>query len=316
MVQLLVLLGILSLLFIPMPSPTLLWNSLNNFAHLPLFALVMILLVKVSRTWNLFPQGKVGRQYRFAWIGAVVLACITEGLQSFSETRHFEYSDIVQNLLGAMCGLGFLLTYDEHLSGKWARWRQFPQSTLMRLGIFIIIVNALVPTLVWAYAYWDRAKRFPKILEFSTNLEMKFVKSVDSKLGVGHPPDGWKKLSEDQVGKVIFYPKTYPRIRLDDPFPDWRGFTYFSLYIFSTLSKPQPIVIQIVDNHYQKKSSDQYNKAFTILPGLNQIRIPLEDIRRAPKAREMDMSAIKRIMFYARKPRESFVLYIDDLRLE
>ena len=178
------------------------------------------------------------------------------------------------------------------------------------------MVVSFLPVAEWAYAYWDRANRFPSLLQFSSEWEMKFVKGVDSDVRMVPPPLGWGKSAEDWVGQVLFYTKKYPRIRLDEPYPNWEGYSNFQLDIFSELPMPQPIVIRI-DDHYDKyRTEDGFNKTITIVPGLNQIQIPLDEIRLGPVGREMDLNSIKAVMLFARSPSEKFTLYLDNLHLE
>lgn len=310
------LLGTLSLLFIPVPSPTFFLKAVNNSGHVPLFMVVAILLVKLSRAL-------LGRlswppiwHYAVAIFCVVVLALVTEALQSLSLMRHPQASDVVHDFLGAMCGLGLLLTYDQSVAGKWARCRTFPQNRIIRLGLALVMAMTFLPVFEWAYAYWDRASRFPSLLKFSSDWEMKFVKAFGSELQVVVSPEGWKKLPDDKVGRVVFHPKRYPGIRIDEPYPDWRGYTYFQLEIFSELPTPQLISIRIDDLHHKNKYSDRFNKAVTISPGLNHIQIPIDDIRLAPVGREMDLSAMKAVLLFAVSPREEFTLYLDNIHLE
>jgi hypothetical protein len=312
----LLLLGLLSFLFIPVPSHTFFWKAVNNFAHVPLFGIVAILLLNVSRmlftVWSWPPI----RYYVVAMMGALALALLTEVLQSFGATRHPEVSDVVRDLVGAMCGLGLFCTYDSQMSGKWPNWRQFPLRTIIRLSVVLVIGITLFPVVGWTYAYWDRASRFPSILQFASDWEMKFVKASDSELQVVVPLVGWKKSAEDKVGRVVFHAKTYPGIRIDEPYPDWSRFSHFQLDIFSELTSLQSLVIRIDDLHHNNEHSDRFNKAVTISPGLNHIQIPIDDIRLAPVGREMDLRAMKSVLLFAVNPREEFTLYVDNIHLE
>ena len=312
----LLLLAVLSLLFIPVPSHTFLWKAVNNFAHVPLFCLVAILLLWISRILIYPPDWTGIRHYVMAMLGVLILGLLTEVLQFFSETRQSEISDVVHDLVGAMCGLAIFFTYDQHLSGKLAEWRDFPRHRIIRLCVVVVLGITLVPVVGWTYAYWDRANRFPSILQFSSSWEMKFVRTSESKLQVVVPPQGWNKSVEDKVGLVVFHPKTYPGIRIDEPYPDWRGYSKLQLEIFSELPAPQSLVIRIDDILHNKKYTDRFNKAMTISPGLNQIEIPLDDIRQAPVGRELDLRAIKTVLLFAVNPPKEFSLYVDNFRLE
>ena len=249
-------------------------------------------------------------------MGVLVLGFLTEGLQSYSATRHSEVSDVVHDLIGAMCGLGLFFTYDPQVTGKWAQWRQFPQHMIIRLCVVLVIGITLLPVVGWTYAYWDRAERFPSILQFASAWEMKFVKAADSELQVVPPPVGWEKPVHDKVGRVVFHAKKYPGIRLEEPYPDWQGYTTFQLDIFSNLQMPQSLAIRIDDVHHNNEYSDRFNRRLAISPGLNHIQIPLDDIRVAPDGREMDLSSIRRVLLFAVNPPKEFILYLDNIRLE
>lgn len=315
-VPVLCLCGVLSLLWIPVPSQTFLWKAANNFAHVPLFALVAILLLRGSRIWNKAATRTPLRHYCFAMVGVLAFALLTEALQSLSATRHPELSDVGRDLLGAICALGWSVTGDQQMSGKLAQWRKCPRSVMIRSCVMLILGLAFLPVVGWTYAYWDRAMRFPDILQFSSYWEMKFVQASDSDLQVVPPPAGWGKSVEDRVGRVTFHTKTYPGIRIAEPYPDWRGYSYFQLDIFSELSRPQSMVIRIDDFHHNNEYTDRFNKVITISPGLNHIRIPIDDIRQALVGREMDLSAMKAVLLFAVNPPEAFSLYIDNVRLE
>lgn len=315
-VQVLCLLGVLSFLWIPLPSQTFLWKAVNNFAHVPLFALVAILLLRCLRMWNEAADRSPLRHYFFAMAGVLGLALVTEILQSLSATRHTELSDVASDLLGATCALGWVFTCDQQMSGKWARWRKFPRNLMIRLCVALLFGLTLLPVAGWTYAYWDRAMRFPDLLQFSSYWEMKFVKVSDSQMQLVPAPEGWKKSPEDRVGQVEFYTRAYPGIRINEPYPDWRGYSYFQVEIFSELPTSQSITIRIDDYHHNNEHTDRFNQSITISPGLNHIQIPIDEIRKAPVGREMDLSAMKAVLLFVVTPPEEFILYLDNIRLE
>ena len=200
--------------------------------------------------------------------------------------------------------------------GPWVQWRQFPRNFILRLCVVLVVGITLLPVLEWSYSYWERASRFPSLLEFSSEWEMDFVNESASELQVVPAPVGWKKSSEDLVGRVVFHPMKYPGIRLEEPYPDWRGYSSFQLDIFSELSNPQKIGIRIDDAQHNGKYADRFNRPIVVLPGLNHIQIPLDDIRVAPVGREMNLSAIRRVLLFAVSPPEEFILYLDNIHLE
>jgi len=310
------LVGTLSLLFFTVPTHTFFWKAVNNSGHVPLFMVVSLLLLHLSRLL----AEKLGwppiRHYAVALGGVVILALMTEALQSLIPMRKPQVSDVIHDVLGAMCGLGLAITTDHSLSGKWAQWRTFPRRMLIPCGVVLVMAMTFLPVVEWTYAYWDRANRFPSLLQFASDWEMKFVNASDSHVQMVPPPLGWGKSADDRVGKVVFHTKKYPRIRLDEPYPDWEGYSYLHLDIFSELPALQPMIIRIDDQYNKYRSEDAFNKILTITPGLNPIQIPLDEIRLGPVGREMDLKAIKSIWLYARSPSEEFTLYLDNIHLE
>jgi hypothetical protein len=312
----LALFGCLALIWIPVTSQTILLKAFYDFCHLPLFGGVAIILLSLARQLG-EPRGwTVGRQYGMAFIGAVVLGALTEGVQSFSSSRFAEWSDLLLDVLGAMCALGFYITYDPRFTGPVATWRLAPRKQLVHAGVGLLVVIALSPVLVLSYSYWDRAARFPSLVQFSSVWEMMFVKERDCAVQIVPSPLGWKKPRVDTVGHVVFYPKHYPGIRLEEPYPDWRGFSRFRVDVYSALPTARSLIIRIDDAHHNNEYADRFNHVVTISPGLNHIHIPLDDIRHAPVGRELDLSAIKKVMLFAISPLEEFSLYVDNIRLE
>lgn len=215
------------------------------------------------------------------------------------------------------CGCpGISITYDPRLTGRVAIWRLVPRKQLVHAGVGLLVVIALSPVLVWTYAYWDRAARFPSLVQFSSAWEMMFVKGRDCAVQIVPPPLGWEKPRVDTVGHVVFYPKHHPGIRLEEPYPDWRGFSRFRVDVYSELPTARALIIRIDDAHHNNEYADRFNRVITISPGLNHIHVPLDDIRHAPVGRDLDLSAIKDVKLLAISPPEEFSLYVDNIRLE
>ena len=275
-----------------------------------------ILLLKLSRALWGGPNWPPIRHYAVVIFSVGVLALGTETLQALSTIRHPQALDVLHDMVGAACGLGLFLTYDQSITGKLAFCRTFPLNAIIRLGLALVIMIMLFPVGEWGYTYWDRASRFPSLVQFSSDWEMRFVKASNSELQVVAPPDGWNKLPEDKVGRIAFHLKMYPGIRIEELYPDWRGYTYFQLEIFSELTTPQSITIRIHDLHHNNKYADRFNTSIIISPGLNHIQIPIDDIRQGPVHREIDLSAMKAIGLFVVNPPEPFALYVDGFRLE
>ena len=305
---------LLSLLWVPFPFRSFLWIAIYNFAHVVLFALLAILLVIVSRHLFLHWPSQNGKHYAVASIGILILAVSSEMFQIFSSTRYPSVGDVLRDLIGGAYGLVWFVTVDRQCTG-WSRWQQAPRNHLVRLGVFLLLLATLTPVIVWGNAYRHRAMQVPVLCQFTSGWEMLFVSTKGSDLQVVSPPSGWAKSPGDKVGRVVFHPVRYPSVRITQPYPEWRGFGYFAVDIFSELPEEHTIVLRIHDQQHNWQYEDRFNTAITVAPGFNRIRIPLNEIRNAPAGREMDLSAIQSVVFFAVSPSESFVLYFDNIRL-
>ncbi len=306
----------LAILFIPVPSETFLWKAVNNSGHVPLFLVVSLLLLKLSQiVWRECGWWPI-RHYAMAMGGVVLLALTTEALQSLSTIRHPQATDVLHDVVGAICGLALALTYDCTVSGHWAWCRSVLGRSVVRGGVVAMIAISFWPVWEWGYAYWDRADRFPSLVAFSSYWEMKFVKAVDSELQIVSAPSGWPRPAGDKVGRVKFYPRRYPGIRIDEPYPDWRDYSHLRLDVFSELLASRSLVIRIDDAHHNNEHADRFNKTVTVFQGLNHIKIPIKEIRQAPVGRDMDLSAIRAVLLFSVNPLQEFILYFDNIRLE
>ncbi len=309
-------LGALSLLFFSVPIYSFFWKAVANSGHGPLFFVVGLLVLNLSRALMGKLQWAPLQHYLVAFIGIIGLSVVTEVFQLLIPMREPQVSDVLHDVVGGICGLVWSITRDHALSAKWEKWKIYPRRTALSCGIALVMTLMFIPVFEWAYAYWDRSNRFPSILQFSSDWEMRFVNTLDSEVLRVPPPLGWGKSSVDLVGQVVFHTKKYPRIRIRELYPDWNGYSQLYLEIFSELSAPQRIVIWINDRYDKSRPGDGYKNTLTIVPGLNQIQIPLHEIRMGPVGREMNLSGIKEVMLFARSPAEEFTLYIDNIHLQ
>jgi len=98
------------LLWIPVPSHTTLWKAFNNFCHVPLFGGVAIIVLSLARRIGEPREWSVGSHYGLAFMGVVLLGVVSEGVQSLSSSRQAEWSDLLLDVVGAICALGLYAT--------------------------------------------------------------------------------------------------------------------------------------------------------------------------------------------------------------
>jgi len=287
--------------------------ALNNFAHLPLFSAMALVLFGLSVIVFGHRFDRRATHYRLALAGSGVLAVATELVQFFGP-RDADLGDVLLDMIGAAAALAVLATLDPRLAGSplqrpWIRRG-------VRLASMIAVIVAFVPVLLWAEAYRQRDERFPVICSFQDYWERKTVRVNAGKLEFTRPPAEWERPPGDRVGRLTGHVEVVTGFSVIEPYPDWRGYDSLRLDLYSGHDAPFEISITISDETHNREYTDRFTGRYVVPPGPSEIVIDLEQVRTAPKTREMDMAQIDGMVIYNRKPPESFTMYLDNLRLE
>lgn len=297
-----------------LPQNTCLWKALGNAGHIPLFGLLSLVLLRLS---NLTLGSRIKKpffHYTIALAAAALLGILSETVQIFT-ARDADICDLGRDILGAISFLGIRMPFDGRMSpilkkrGNWFRY-------LILTGSIFIFVISLYPLVLVAAAYPQRDRDFPQICGFEAAWEKVFWIRHNTELTVTSPPEGWIETDQSHVGKLTFDAVTYPGFHIQEPFPDWRGYDFLVFNIYSEIDTAIGLYFRLHDIHHNKDYDDRFNDFFRINPGYNEIVIPLENIENAPKLRKMDMTSIRTFGIFAYKPKESFVVYLDNFRLQ
>ena len=133
-----------------------------------------------------------------------------------------------------------------------------------------------------------------------------------------NPPENKRAKAGSLSGltRVDFKAGAYPGISMIEPYPDWSAYNELKMVVYSELLRPNNLVLRVNDYHHDQTYEDRFNKVLTIDRGMNYIHIPLEEIRKAPSGRKMDMKNISEVIFFSAVPAEGLYLYVSDIRLE
>lgn len=296
------------------PLDTFFWRSIFDTGHIPLFGVISIALLGLSQTiWE--------RRFSNPLIHYIIALCLTgllglttEIIQYFTP-RDADIWDIVNDGIGAVCFLGLYLTFDRRLRNSGislSRKRKY----LIRVTIIIIGIITLLPVFDWIGAYTNRNISFPDICTFESDWEQKFVFTGHASLSIVSALGDFDGKNNNYVGRVDFKKSRYPKFSIEEPYPDWTGYEYFSFSIFSELPETINIELRINDRRHENKYDDRFNRTFSISPGINKISVPLNDIAVAPKDRLMDMRNIYLIILFIVNPENELTIYLDNFKLE
>jgi hypothetical protein len=304
--------AIIVIFTLKLPHDTYLWREIQNTGHTPLFGIVAISILGILTALRGENTRNRLLHYLVAFIGASILGMAVEIAQIWTP-GDADIWDFLRDVAGELSFLGFYMLIDSKmvplLFGH--RWRKL---TILAVAT-LILTTAIYPVASLALAYYERNHDFPQLVDFEHRWEKSFLKirnvtweKVDNSIN-------WADSHGSKIAYATFYQVTYPTLFIEEPYPNWVGFDTLSFGVYSKQDTTIKLTISIEDARHNTKFEDRFNLNFKVMPGPNQINIPLTDIKNAPAKRKMDMSAIRAIHIFAYKPASPFGVYFDNFRL-
>ena len=268
-----------------------LYSALWNCGHIVFFvALVFALNTKFNlRRW----------QVALITLFAVfVSGGLIEIIQSHTG-RDGNWDDLLMDVSGTCVGLF---------------WLQ-PPSLFVWLGR-IVAMAFLIPSLstvfLEAWFQYHAMNKFPLIAGFESRIELHGKKST-AELNAQFHTQG------DYSLKLILTTERYSGVSFDRLFNDWSGYKQLSFDIYNPNSLPFTMVLRVNDLAHDKTGwvdENRFNKHFQVNSGWNHLVFSIDEIKKGPTKRLMDLSQISLIVIYAAQLPTAQTIYLDDLRLE
>lgn len=294
------------------PRPTLFWAELYNLGHIPLFGLIALLALEVSRGLLANPASGQVTHYLAAFVMAALISLVSEILQLGVEGREAEVQDAVHDLIGAICFLAIRSGFDAEL---WSE-KAMPQRGFLIGAAGLALFVAAWPLVALGWHYGMRAAAFPVVVDFDSRWQQPFISSPRADLGRKEAPTAWRHRTGDMVSVIRFRHARWPGVTIREPYPDWSGKSLLRLQIYSPSEESVKLTLRIDDVEHNQEHKDRFNRTFSIEPGLNDLAVTLDDVRRAPADREMDMRRVAQLILFTNRPSEPFELLISDVWLE
>ncbi|MFQ5767805.1 MAG: hypothetical protein ACE5ID_07465 [Acidobacteriota bacterium] len=276
-------------------------DQLNDFAHLPIFAVLTLALAALSpsRPVRLLDQLRWGLRL-FAL--SLLLGTLVELLQG-RMGRMAELSDVMRDAGGSCAALLILLSRRPGLS-------TFLRRTI-RLTASMIPMIFLLPLSVDLADEIQARRQFPMLADFESSTQLRRFKPLDCRLerasDTKHP--------HQHLLKATFNAGLYPRVELRYFPGDWRGYGSFAFTCINPETTPVKLFLRINDRRHDKSYRDRYNVTLSLPPGRQEILIPLREVEQAPLTRRMEMDSIVSANFYLFRLKHSHTLFFDNLRL-
>lgn len=308
--------GIAALLWILVagrpPHPTLLWMEIFNLGHIPLFGMVALLALVATRAFLPKGPGRPLRHYLLAFVVVALISLVSEIAQINMASRQVEVQDAVHNLLGAICFLVIRSAFDPLL---WESQARAPRGLLLVAASLALFV-ASWPLIELGWHYGMRRAAFPRIVDLDSGWQRPFISAQRADIGLVPAPEAWTEKSGRRVSVITFPQNPWPGVTVRELYPDWTEMKAYRMQVFSTRDHPVHLTLRIEDSLHNYRRNDRFNRTLTIEPGLNDVSIPLQEIRDAPAGREMDLSQIWRLILFTSRPEEPLQLHISDIWLE
>lgn len=224
-----------------------------------------------------------------------------EEIQS-AQGRENSIEDIYKNCLGA--SLALLLHPKTRVAGDRI-------IAVMRGALFLLLAFALLPLAINTIdSLYSRAS-FPVLASFESPFETERWKS-----------DNLAVIKSETGGQLLqnkFQPGRYSTLSFFYFPADWTAYDCLSIRINSSSSDRFSLMIRINDRQHnlnERRYADRFNYKTALLSGWNQLRIPLANIKQAPRGRDMNMEQIEEITFYSVGLRRPVTLLFDDIELK
>ncbi len=308
----LILLLLLALAVGDTPERTMMWQALFDAGHVPLFGLMALLVHDLLATrW---PRSGAWRPALLSFAITVAVGAFAEFLQTYQPGREASLTDLLRDAAGAGA---FLLAREAHRRGTWSG---APGSRRVRTAFAVaaiaLLFGATAQLSLTLAVLAERARAFPVLARFDGSWwESALIETGDSVLTPAtftpSPPG-----MPSGLARLDLQPATYPGLTIDEPYPDWRGYQRLVLTIVSDLDGPIPLTLRVHDAAHDDRYGDRFNTRLMVMPGANRLTIPLEEIRRAPAGREMDLSRIRGIVLFAYRLDHAAHIYVGEIRLE
>ena len=274
-------------------------------AHLPVMALLAVITFHAPVVKNV--TGCRRRLFTAVWIS--VFAAAVEIIQPYFG-RTESVIDFLNGVFGMMVGLGFdaLRVYSRECGNR---------AVVVRI-IFITVAgvgfaHGFRPAMDELRGMVWRRWHFPILAEFGS------IDELPAWHGVGGGEVQWvrgKELFEGRALKVGLSHGGLPGAEFLLGEQNWRGSKALEFEAYNP-GQPFPLVLRVDDDGPHASPGDRAHWTGLMASGTNHVCVLLEKLQRSPKGRLLNLSAIRRLVFFTEVPQpgEPRVLYLGEIQL-
>jgi VanZ family protein len=274
-------------------------KSFWNLGHIIYFALLPLMLFSFITGKPL----KLVFQLLIIFGITISLGVLVELFQ-YGVDRSPDMGDIFRNMLGACIAIAFLLPIRKSV----------PKATMLifRSTLILLILAQFYPVVIDLIDEHHARRDFPVLSDFQTPYQV-------------HRWTGDAAIEIENIGsrgnramRADLTTQVYSGVALKYFPTDWQAYQWFQFRIYNPSADAIKITCRIHDrSHIQgvQRYLDRFNTTRSIPHGWNTITISLEEVRRAPDNRQMDLSQIYGVGIFASRLPYPRNIYIDGVRL-
>ena len=254
------------------------------FAVTAILAIFALSVDDVTRRWPLIVQ------YGTVLVLTALLGVGTELMQIWLP-RDANLDDVRTDLLGAWIGLATFAVFD-------ARLRTLGRIGLPLSGLIPFFVLA-IPLTTCIQAYARREAAFPVLADYRLSFDEYFLQAQGTSRAHGDMPEPWAGFAGEQAMRISFGTTAWPGLHFAEPAPDWRGYKTLAIDVTNPNSETLPLSIRIHDRAHNNQYSDRFNARIDLEPlKRSVVRLPITDISRAPRNRNLDIERISGLILF------------------
>jgi len=275
------------------------WKHVFDAGHFSLFFALTIGLffLLASRTKN-------GNRILRSLLLSVAIAVAIEIIQPLTG-RSGSFIDIFNGSLGSLSA-SYGLAVFKRLGFFSATLRCLPVSILAQAVVLLPSFEA------WTALQW-RDQLFPQLGVFEQEQSLQFWRSMNSKNNPTPAKRRLVRLEAEELTTALWietFGNTWSGVYYDGGAQDWSSYSSLVVQTYNPQQEEIELSIRIDDTGDCTKYADRYNRSFLIKPGLHHNRFSLDEIRKGPKSRELDLSEIRFLYLFRDKkaPTSTFAL--------
>ncbi len=274
-----------------------------DLGHILYFSLGSCLLRSYLRKLN--AARSLPRLFFLTFISVLLVGSAIEVLQMFCDGRSPDIFDVLRDQLGCLTAFAFFIR--PVLFGK--QWQQH----LFRGIVLILLAIAVWPLSRSLLDEYLAAKQFPVLADFETPFEryrwvdMQFLSEETGEVRHGKKAARLQLSTAQYSGISLFH------------FPgDWQGYQTLRFSVYNPKTANLVLNCRIHDVHHKEHHlayEDRFNQQFTLHQGWNDLVVPLEKVKNAPRERAMDMQHIERFGLFVMQQPSPLEIYLDHVHL-